>query len=100
MKLDYRKVFYPLNSQINLFETIQSTSKYKEISWNEQKNQWQVEINFNYKNSKYYFDNELDAIKKRDQFYKKLEILSKNPEISVIPNLQVTHTILNLTLFI
>jgi adenosylcobinamide amidohydrolase len=60
--------------------TIQSTSHHEGVSWNEEKKRWQVEIHFNGKNSKYYFDNELDAVKTRNRFYKKMGILPQNPE--------------------
>jgi len=66
--------------------TTQSTSKYEGVDWNEQKKQWQVECALNGKKSKYYFDNELDAVKTRNRVYKKMGILPKNPEISIVLN--------------
>jgi len=55
----------------------QSTSKYEELSWDEERKRWQVEFNFNGKKRKYYFDNEFEAIKSRNRIYKTMEILSK-----------------------
>ena len=66
---------------MNLFELTQSTSKYEEVSWNEEKKRWQLEFDFHGKKCKYYFDNEFDAIKTRNRAYKKMGILSQNPKI-------------------
>jgi len=63
-----------------------ATSKYEEdVSWNEQKNRWEVNLDFNGTKSKYYFDNQLDAIKTRNRSYKKMETILQNPEISGLP---------------
>merc|ERR1712034_37233 len=55
----------------------QLTSKYEELSWDEERKRWQVEFNFNGKKRKYYFDNEFEDIKSRNRIYKTMEILSK-----------------------
>ena len=59
---------------MNLFETTQSTSQHTVISWNEERNRWQVEFDFDGKTRKYYFENEFDAIKTRNRIYKKMGI--------------------------
>jgi len=60
---------------------VTSTSKYEGISWNKEKERWQVDFHLNGKKSKYYFDNELDAVKTRNRVYKRMVILSQNPKI-------------------
>jgi len=62
----------------------QSTSKYEGISWNKEKKRWQVELDFNGKKSKYYFENKFDAIKTRNRVDKKTEITSQDTEICEI----------------
>merc|ERR1712034_162887 len=52
--------------------TTQSTSQHTGISWNEERNRWQVEFDFDGKTRKYYFENEFDAIKTRNRIYKKM----------------------------
>ena len=76
---------------MTLFETTQSTSQSKGISWNKQKQRWQVDFDFNGKKSKYYFENKFDAIKTRNRVYKNIGITSPGTEICEIPNQQVTH---------
>ena len=78
---------------MNSFEATQSTSKHEGIFWNEKRNRWQIEFDFNGKKSKYYFENKCDAIKTRNRVYKKMGITPQNPEICEIqvPNQQVTH---------
>jgi hypothetical protein len=65
--------------------------KSERISWNEKRKRWQVEFDFNGKKSKYYFENELDAIKTRNRVYKNMGITPQDTEICEIPNQQVTH---------
>ena len=80
---------------MNCFEATQSTSNYKGVSWNTKRKLWQAELSFNSKTSKSYFENEFDAAKKINQLYKNMGMLSKNPELSEIPNQQVTASFLN-----
>ena len=80
------------------FEAIQSTSNYKEISWDEKRQLWKAEFSFNGKISKSYFENELDAVKRINQLCKNIGIPSKNPELPEIPNQQVTPLFLNQSL--
>jgi len=64
----------------------QLISKYEGISWNETKKLWQLEFDFNGKQSNYYFDNERDAANTKNRVYKKMGILPQNNEIREIPN--------------
>jgi len=71
--------------------TTQSTSQYKEVFWNEQKNRWQVEFDINGKKSTYYFGNELDAISARNRLHKKIGPILQTARIISIPNKQTTE---------
>ena len=74
---------------MNLFELTHSASTYESVSWNEEKKRWQVEFDFHGKTSKYYFDNQVDAIKTRNRVYKRMGILSQDPEKCEILNHKV-----------
>jgi len=63
-----------------------STSKYEGVSWNDERKRWQVEFYFNGKTSKNYFQNESDAINTKNRIFKKMGILSQDPESCEIPN--------------
>jgi len=68
----------------------QSTSKYEGVSWNEERKRWQVEFNFHGEKSTYYFDNEIDAIKSRNRFNKKMGITPQaDIESGEMPNQKV-----------
>jgi len=67
---------------------IQSTSIYEGLSWNEERNLWQVKFYANGRQRKYYFDNEFDAVKQWNELYNKIEISKQNPEICKMPDQQ------------
>ena len=78
---------------MNLFEVIQSTSKYEGVSWNEKRNLWQAEFYINGKKQKSYFENEFDAAKKLNKLCEKMGIFPQNPEICEKPNQQVIYNV-------
>jgi len=66
----------------------QSTSDYEGVSWDEKKQLWKVEVFFNGKKSKLYFENKLDAAKEINQVCGYMKIPLKNLELLDIPNQQ------------
>jgi len=58
------------------------------MGWNKERKRWQVEFDFDGKKSKYYFENEADAIKAKNRADKKIGIHQQNDEICEIPNQQ------------
>ena len=67
------------STDMNLFETTQSVSKFEAVSWNIKRNLWQAKFYINSKVKKFYFDNEFDAAKKL------------NLKLCGLPNQQVAH---------
>ena len=76
---------------MNLFEITQSTSKYEGVSWNKNKNLWQVSFYLNGKKQKSYFGNEFDAAKTLNTICYTRRILPQNPEVCEIQNQKVTN---------
>merc|ERR1712034_137815 len=66
----------------------QSTSKYDGVSWNKQRNIWQVKFHINGKTRKSYFGNEFDAVKHLNKLCEKMGMSLQNPDICAIPNQQ------------
>jgi len=66
----------------------QSTSKYYGISWNEQRNLWQVEFDINGKKTRAFFEDEFDAVRKLNKFCEQMGMPPQNPGIAETPNQQ------------
>ena len=75
---------------MNLFKIVQSKSKYNGISWDNERNLWQVEFYINGRKRHFYSDNEFHAAKQLNKLCKKMRIPPQNPEICEIPKQQVT----------
>jgi hypothetical protein len=81
-----------INSYSFIFEVTQSTSKYYGISWNEQRNLWQVEFDINGKKTRAFFEDEFDAVRKLNKFCEQMGMPPQNPGIAETPNQQVSKT--------
>ena len=86
----------------NLFESTESVSTYKGVSWNKQKKQWEAKFYFKgyiFK-SKFGFKHELDAATRIRQFCTMMEIPQQNPRVSKILRQNVIQSFFNQMLFV
>ena len=75
------------------YEAKETKSQYKGVHLNVKSGKWYARLRLKGQKPKYggaYFNDELDAAKKANQLCEELGIPLKNPEISGIPNQQVT----------